>query len=166
MKYTKRLINDCEIYYKKYESSHRIDSISFLSEILKLEYNIYNYEIIKNNNGKPYLKENTLYYNISHKKNFIVIAISKKEIGIDVEEYISNKNYDLTILNYYYTSSERKIIKNNAKLMIEYWTKKESYIKLVGGRLSDIKSLDISTKKINQNTIYVDNYIITLSTFK
>ncbi len=42
-------------------------------------------ELFKNEHGKPYLKNSEFYFNISHCGEFICIAISEYEIGVDVE---------------------------------------------------------------------------------
>lgn len=41
----------------------------------------------KNKFGKPYIRgNNNLFFNVSHSKSWVCVAISDKEIGIDIEE--------------------------------------------------------------------------------
>ena len=59
-----------------------------LKESLKKDYNISDYEIIYNEYNKPYLKNEKIYFNISHSNGTIVLVISDKEIGVDVEYFV------------------------------------------------------------------------------
>ena len=81
MNYDKLKKDNIDIFYLNKEN---IVSKDFLSLVLNNEYGISNYEIAKNKNGKPYLKDNKVYFNISHKKDMIAIAVSKNEIGFDI----------------------------------------------------------------------------------
>ena len=60
---------------------------SLLSKILLEDYNIkLSKEILKYNNfNKPYIKDNPIYFNISHSNKYIAIIICDKECGIDIE---------------------------------------------------------------------------------
>lgn len=60
---------------------------SLLKSILKKDYNISNCTIKYNKNGKPYLDDiNNIYFSMSHSDKYLVIVISNKEIGVDIEE--------------------------------------------------------------------------------
>lgn len=157
----KRIIEDkYSLFYKRANSY----SSSFLEEILKSEYCITDYEIIKNKNGKQYLKNKDLFFNISHKRDMLVIVLSNTEVGVDVE-YIEGKYIKNTsILKYFFTAKEKTLISNNIELK-KIWTQKESYIKLVGGKLSDIIGLDLDTKQYNNKTYNIENYIVSVSWF-
>lgn len=75
---------------KKYVSETRIKQ-SIVGEILLsklLKQRNIDYEKIKithNKNGKPYIVNYPIYYNISHSRNYVITAIYDKEIGIDIE---------------------------------------------------------------------------------
>lgn len=46
-----------------------------------------NVAIGRNKYGKPYIKDvENFYFNITHSGNYVVIGVSKKEIGIDIEK--------------------------------------------------------------------------------
>lgn len=90
--------------------------------------------------GKPYIdNERYFKFNISHSESYVVIAISKYRIGIDVEK---NKKTDFTIAKRFFTENEYQYIKSfttqsekvNAFYML--WTLKESYVKALGKGLS------------------------------
>jgi len=85
--------------------------------------------------GKPFLQHKEhLHFNLSHSGNWIVAAISKKKIGIDIEHLkaiaieryssflqINERNYILD------GNSEERL-----RRFFEVWTLKESYIKATG----------------------------------
>ncbi len=101
-----------------------------------------------------------LRFNLSHSNNYIVLGVSPKPIGIDIE-YIKNRNY-LDIAEYFFTQKEFESLKNishdvfGQRLFYYYWTAKEAFIKCNGATLFD-KSLaleclvDISAKIIKHN---------------
>lgn len=91
-----------------------------------------------NEYGKPYLEENIIYFNLSHSGNWVVCAISPKEVGIDIEEI---QHVDFSIANKYFSEMETKTLNNLAEenkldYFFEIWTLKESFIKAVGKGLA------------------------------
>ncbi len=112
---------------------------SLLKNILKKEYNIDDYTITHNENGKPYLNNiNDIYFNISHSDKYLVIVISNKKIGVDIEKIKKYNTKINDILN---------IKPRNNEEFFEYWTKKEALIKLKGLSLKDINDIDENNVK-------------------
>lgn len=122
---------------------------SFLSYYLLsyIYYKIYNKNldfknILRNENGKPYLKNNEFYFNISHCKNYICIGISKFEIGVDIEE---KRDINKNALNKFLNENE---IKNKVLSPLEYWVFKEGYSKYLGyGLKMNFKHIDLNFLK-------------------
>lgn len=114
-----------------------------------LEYvlrgNNVNNSIIYNKYGKPYLKGNELYFNISNKDNITVCIVSDKEVGIDIERII----YKERVINRICTEEEKRIIKTPEDFT-KIWVKKESYVKYLG------IGLEYGLKNIN--TIALNNF--------
>lgn len=107
---------------------------------LNKSINIINIETTKN--GKPYLVDENLFFNITHKGNLILIATANDEVSIDIEKVnikhlkISNKLYNDKV---YY--SINRIIKD--------FTIKESYIKFFGlNILTNMKLINHDDKLI------------------
>jgi len=127
-----------------------------LISILKDEYNINSFDIKKNEHNKAYLKNNELYFNISHSNNMIAIIISDLECGIDIEMVDNKKDHDKLskkILN------EKELIDyNNSKdkldFLIKMWTIKESYLKMLGTGIVSL-NFDIDYKKNKGETLEV-----------
>lgn len=95
-----------------------------------------NEEILFNESGKPYY-QNGPYFNVSHSGKYIIIAISEKEVGADIEENVAkNMSTLLPIFN----EVETKMIKEHADFYY-LWCAKESLIKCVGGSLNKIREI-------------------------
>ncbi len=138
------------IYYKTYEfnaeepitESERKKARSARDELLKrvLEENsgrsFDEIEIKKGEHGKPYA-DTDFYYNLSHTRGLVVIAISDNEVGIDCE-YIRPAN--LRIMDKFFSPDEKNAVLSSDdpyNEIIKYWTLKESYIKLLGVGFSE-----------------------------
>lgn len=142
-----------KLYIEKNISSHDL-----LKKILKEEYNIDSFTIIKNEFGKPYLKDNQLYFSISHDIDTCAIAISSSEIGIDLE-YL---NYNEKVINKYFYDAEKEIMAKSNNLKYDFtkiWVKKEAYLKMKGTGLNFGKE-NVDTTKINAKIIDYNDYLI------
>lgn len=132
-----------------------------LLEIALKEEKITSYKISESINGKPYIDNSNIFYNISHKNKMVGLIISDSEVGLDIE-YVDTENIKRkSTLKYFFTEKERESITNNEELLT-LWTKKESYIKLNGGMLRDAIGLDINNTNVIYDTFKLDNYIITI----
>ena len=132
-----------------------------LLEIALKEEKLTSYKISESINGKPYIDNSNIFYNISHKNKMVGLIISDSEVGLDIE-YVDTENIKRkSTLKYFFTEKERESITNNEELLT-LWTKKESYIKLNGGMLRDAIGLDINNINVIYDTFKLDNYIITI----
>ena len=88
-------------------------------------------DIFVNKHGKPL--SNSLYFNISHSHNLVVLATSEdNDIGVDVEEI---KHRGQSLREYISSELESKYITDDEKFF-EVWTSKESLCKAEGSGLS------------------------------
>lgn len=126
--------------YKLYLEEN-ISSKDLLTKVLEKE-KVTNTDIVFNEHGKPYLKDNKLYFNISHDRNMTVLVTSDKEIGVDLE-YLT---YKPSVVNKYFTPREQEIIKNSKNKEYDFtkiWVMKESYVKMLGiGILYGLEKVD------------------------
>jgi 4'-phosphopantetheinyl transferase len=86
--------------------------------------------------GKPYY-ENGPYFNVSHSGKYVMMAVSSREIGIDIEENIPK---DMSLLTKIFNEAEAKMIKEHADFYY-LWCAKESLIKCMGSSISHIKEI-------------------------
>ncbi|EMC47450.1 4'-phosphopantetheinyl transferase family protein [Streptococcus mutans] len=101
--------------------------------------------------GKPYIKDySQIHYNISHSGEWVVVAIGKSPIGIDVEN--RREDWDL-IGERVLSESEKYWSQNSYKRKAILWTIKEAYVKYLGIGLSkslNSFSIDIKRKIITE----------------
>lgn len=92
--------------------------------------------------GKPFLKEYPgIHFNISHCRKGIACAVSDRPVGIDIEEMQYDALLAQTVLN----PEERSLVEMSDEPEVkftEFWTRKESFLKLSGeGIRDDLKNI-------------------------
>ena len=157
--YTDKLLEEKLLSYLTEEEI--IKSKDYKSEIAKINYlvsrailnlslkgllekGINDLIVKRDKNNKPYL-ENTigLKFNISHTGGLVLLAFSKREVGIDVEK-INFKFEFKDILENCFTRDEIINIDNNIISFHRYWTAKEAYLKCDGiGLIRNLKEIEI-----------------------
>ena len=92
--------------------------------------------LLFNDTGKPFF-ENGPFFNISHSGRYIVMAVSNKEVGVDIEE---NVERNMSALIRIFNEAEAKMIKEHADFYY-LWCAKESLIKCIGSSISKVKEV-------------------------
>ena len=93
-----------------------------IKNIAERFYDIKNAEILIDKNGKPYFKNNEIYFSLTHSKNIVMACFDKSPCGIDLE-FIKDRNLDK--LSKYY---DEKF--NTLEKFYKFWTLKEAEYKL------------------------------------
>lgn len=93
-------------------------------------------ELLFNEMGKPYY-QNGPFFNISHSGKFVIMAVSNKEIGVDIEE---NNEQDMSSLIKIFNEAEIKLLNEHADFYY-LWCAKESLIKCMGSSINKIKEV-------------------------
>lgn len=98
-------------------------------------------------NGKPYLKGEALYFNLSHSGEYVLCALSGEEIGADIQKHqVSPKE---ALVKRFFSEQEQELFANcktsteSEELFYRLWTRKEAYAKLTGQGLAAIVSRDV-----------------------
>lgn len=92
-------------------------------------------EIVVDENGKPYLKSNNAFFNLSHSRSKVFCVVSSCPVGCDVQY---KKEVDINIARRFFTLSEYNEIVRQISIegMKEYfykiWCAKESFVKCTG----------------------------------
>ena len=124
-------------------------------------------EVKRNENGKPYF-ENGPYFNVSHSGKYVVMAVSTKEIGVDIEENVPK---DMSMLIKIFNEVEAKMIKEHQDFYY-LWCSKESLIKCMGASINkvrDIPSLPFNGlktykgKEYQCQTFILDKHIVSIT---
>lgn len=127
-------------------------SKDLLAEGLK-RFGIENFELEYGEHGKPYIKGNEIFFNISHSGSYLCCAFSEVEVGLDIEE-IGAINLD--IAKRFFSDDEYAYIQGkDDKLGAFYsvWTKKEAYTKALGLGMA---------YKFNTFSVFKEKYIYEL----
>ncbi|ANZ57796.1 phosphopantetheinyl transferase [Fructilactobacillus lindneri] len=88
--------------------------------------------------GKPYFKDQNIYFNISHSNNLVLVAISDQPLGIDLEKI---KPLSLDRLSNAFTVGELAYLNKfkeprKSEQILRLWTIKEAVLKDLGIGLS------------------------------
>lgn len=128
----------------------------FLRKILAEQLNAYpkNIRFSISESSKPYLPE--IHFNISHSGDYVVIAISKKNVGIDVELIKDHFDHEL-LAEVCFTSNERKLI-TNLEDFYTFWTRKEAILKASGeGLIDDLHDIECIGQNVQRQE---NNYLL------
>lgn len=102
-----------------------------LSELVQRDYQMpVCPEILRDACGKPYFKDSSLYFNVSHSGEYLAIVISGAPVGIDLQKYRSVREgmYRKVV-----QPQEQPLIgKNKERDFIRLWSLKESFVKAEG----------------------------------
>lgn len=109
-------------------------------------------DIYYSKNGKPLI--DGVYFSVANKDDITVLAVSNYRIGVDIEKI---KEYDKTVLKYFFKDEEIKKINTNEEFF-KYYTLKEAYVKMMDDRL--IKIHDANYLDYNYGTIVKGEYVI------
>ncbi len=135
--------------YRRYEDKLRCVTADAL---LKNALGTREYQIEKNEFGKPYIKgRNDFYYNLSHSGKYVVIAFGNSEVGVDIQKHGADTDMHL-IAEQFFAPDEKAYILQSSRGMserfYEIWTGKESYLKYIGeGLRKNMRSFSISERK-------------------
>ena len=140
----KKFIHEKDVV--KYVCNHR-----FLRQVLAsyLNLNPKEIEFSYTKLGKPFIKKSNLFYSLSRRNKYGLLAVSKDdEVGVDIE-YMKDLQDVVTFSNYSFSEEEKAMIFSEEKINIEtlftFWAFKEAYIKATGTGLSvDISKINLA----------------------
>ena len=100
--------------------------------------------------GKPYIKNNAPFFNVSHSEFAYIIAISALgRVGIDMEGLTGREDI-FSLADYSFSEGEKKVFfdkKNNPMGFLTIWTLKEALLKATGtGLINDLAQLNVFEK--------------------
>ncbi|WP_119395876.1 4'-phosphopantetheinyl transferase family protein [Salinibius halmophilus] len=86
----------------------------------------------RNDHGKPFLLASPLFISLSHTKEWVVLAVSNHEIGIDIERIDRMKTKHLR----WFSQAEQQAFRQGLVSLSELWTLKEAIVKQKGSTLA------------------------------
>ena len=96
--------------------------------------------LTKSSRNKPELSNNLGWYiNATHSGNWILLAIGKYSVGIDVEEIKPGFTFT-DVIPFSFSTQERQYIEADEKAIArfyELWTRKEAFVKAIGSGIDE-----------------------------
>jgi len=120
-----------------------------LLETAMKDIGILSYEVMPDPDKKPRIKgHGDFFFNISHSGDVVILGISDREIGVDVEKI---KHFKDTLVNYVFGEGDKSLAKelmdseaDPDKVYTRLWTVKESIMKHSGkGIAMEPKSISL-----------------------
>lgn len=142
------------VYIQKWNKKEDAPWQRILADVLKCDYQIEKCpEILRDEMGKPYLRDCALHFNVSHSGEYLAIAVSDSPVGVDIQE---PKNIKDGLYRKVVQPGEQSLIgEERQKDFLRLWALKESFVKAEG------KGLRISMKDYyfeKENGHYFVNY--------
>ena len=114
--------------------------------------------------GKPYCKSHReIYFSLSHSGNFLALAISDRDVGIDIERIRQAKE---DLVRRVCCENEISLIfssENPDEAFTEIWTKKEAYLKALGTGIDrELTSVDTTDKNLDFVTEKTEKFIVSV----
>ncbi len=114
--------------------------------------------------GKPYCKSHgEIYFSLSHSGDFLALAISDKDVGIDIEKIRGAKE---NLVNRVCCKNEKDRIFSSDNPDVEFtkiWTRKEAYLKALGTGIDrELSSIDTTDEKLKFTTEINENFIVSV----
>lgn len=132
---------------KRNDDKLRCLGAGLLIEFIKEKYNI-NDEIVIDKFGKPHFLRTKDSFNISHSGNYVVIAVSRFNIGIDIQrmennnQLVAERNFHQNECTYINEGEDENV---KTQRFYEVWTVKEAYLKNVGiGLRKPLNSFEVN----------------------
>ena len=163
-----------KIYAEKYkfltDKIQCVESWLLLKKLLEENYGIHGpLDFSFAENGKPFLKNYPeIRFSLSHCRKACVCAVDKNPVGADIEEIPGKPDDEL--FRFALSRKEYEAVnesENPCAAFAEFWTKKESYLKLTGEGLSDnlknVLSQEILNEYIFETTANLEKgYVFTI----
>lgn len=88
--------------------------------------------------GKPYFSDiRNFFFNISHSGDYLILALSRLEIGVDIEQIRKElpRFPEKMLSSIDFSFWQKQVDSEKIRCFFELWTRKESYIKLSGDNI-------------------------------
>lgn len=135
-------------YRRKEDALRSLAAGALLQWAVKLELGLASFTVEQMPGGKPYIPEAAdFHYNLSHSADWVVLAWSQTEIGVDVQQMRTDSDPQRIAARFFTPREQAWVFENEeASLQRFYriWTGKESYLKYLGtGLQKALNSFDV-----------------------
>lgn len=99
----------------------------------------------RDGNGRPYLLNSPLHFNLSHAGDFVACAVHESPVGIDLEAL---RSVSPALADKVCTAQEREFILDGGAFdstrFLQIWTVKEAYLKYLGcGLRGNLREIEV-----------------------
>lgn len=102
-------------------------------------------EIDCDKQGKPYLTDHEIQFNLSHSGRYAACALGEMPLGVDIQLL---RSYSPELIRRCFTTAEQRMLMESPepeRTFVQLWTRKESLLKAVGiGLRAPLSGLDVS----------------------
>ncbi len=160
--------NASELSKKELRDKEHSLGRELVKKMLREHFGIESPKILIGENGKPYVENEGVYFNISHSHGLVACVVADTPIGIDVE-MIEKKDISLIIgiAKRWFCENEQNYIFDrefSSESFLYVWTRKESLSKLRGLPFAMVAKTDTFSDEANIDTVMDNNYIISIAT--
>lgn len=101
-------------------------------------------QFTRNRQGKPFLKDGGLEFNVSHSRHRMLIAVTAgRAVGVDIEFRRDGLNME-AIARRWFSPEEQAFFAGRTSAFFEIWAKKEAYVKALGaGIYKDLNTFSV-----------------------
>lgn len=122
------------------------------------------FDVSVSKDGKPSV--DFCNFSISHSENMVCCAVSDRPIGVDIQKiYSVEKRGKYCFFNQQETHYVNQDGREITQKFFEIFTKKEAALKLLGGKISDMKNIDTFDKKYTFKTEKKGEYMLSICSF-
>ena len=128
------------------------DKLRSLAAGLLIRHEIGEKPLVFGEHEKPYVKDNSLYFSVSHSGEIVAITTDSTELGMDVEALPAADR--LKIADRFYHVNERAYVHeadDECRAFCRIWTRKEAYLKCTGEGIStDLTAFDTTSPPLSE----------------
>ena len=144
------------------------DKLLSLAAGLLIRYAAGDRPIALNEYGKPYVKDGSAFFSVSHSGTCAAIAVDTAEVGLDVEK-LTDRDYLKTARRFYHPNELRFVEEScdPARAFTRIWTRKEAYLKQLGvGIATDLSAFDTASGELGERIHSFDlvGYVLSVCT--
>ena len=121
------------------ESLYALIILSKALQLLPSHVDIDKLTFAQDAGGKPYFKQSSIYFNVSHSKGYVACCVSDEcDVGVDIEASEIAPEKSVKLAKRFFTESQAEAVKRNPQIFTEIWSEKESEAKLFGKDLCQL----------------------------
>jgi len=161
-------VEEKEKYFSFNNESYKIRKIvsrGLLRKVLGFIFENEKIDFYYNEYGKPFLKKNPIYFNVSHASKHVMIGLGQNPIGVDIEDdffRFSLERMENMARRFFHPQEYEVFLKvpscEKIFYFLEVWTQKEAYLKCEGTGISqELSRIKLRKDSLNNDFLLIDD---------